>query len=105
MEFIQDTAEQAVRNMLKSFYISRNLESHGGFVSAEDFLDDGTPIRLKVSINPEEGSAIFDFAGTGPEMYGNLNAPPAGSLIIVLLTLNLCSYILCRNLLLALPPS
>jgi 5-oxoprolinase (ATP-hydrolysing) len=21
---------------------------------------------------------VFDFAGTGPEMYGNLNAPPAG---------------------------
>jgi hypothetical protein len=23
------------------------------------------------------GSATFDFTGTGPEVYGNLNAPPA----------------------------
>jgi N-methylhydantoinase B/oxoprolinase/acetone carboxylase alpha subunit len=23
------------------------------------------------------GSATFDFSGTGPEVYGNLNAPPA----------------------------
>lgn len=78
MEFIQETAERAVRNMLRSFYIERKLEDKGGFVSSEDFLDDGTPIRLKVSINPEQGSAIFDFAGTGHEMFGNLNAPPAG---------------------------
>ena len=45
--------------------------------SAEDFLDDGTPIRLAVTIDRRTGSAIFDFAGTGPEIYGNLNAPPA----------------------------
>lgn len=78
MEFIQDTAERAVRNMLKAFYFAKNLGARGGHVVAEDFLDDGTPIRLKVSINPDEGSAIFDFDGTGPEMFGNLNAPPAG---------------------------
>jgi N-methylhydantoinase B/oxoprolinase/acetone carboxylase alpha subunit len=24
-----------------------------------------------------DGSATFDFTGTGPEVYGNLNAPPA----------------------------
>lgn len=45
--------------------------------SAEDFLDDGTPIRLAVTIDRRTGSAVFDFAGTGPEIYGNLNAPPA----------------------------
>ena len=82
MEFIQETAEKAVRNMLRSFYLERQLENKGGYVSSEDFLDDGTPIRLKVSIDYEQGSAIFDFAGTGHEMYGNLNAPPAGILLI-----------------------
>lgn len=46
-------------------------------VSAEDFLDDGTPIRLAITIDRKHGSAVFDFAGTGPEIYGNLNAPPA----------------------------
>lgn len=46
-------------------------------VHAEDFLDDGTPIKLAVTIDRTQGSAIFDFYGTGPEIYGNLNAPPA----------------------------
>jgi len=46
-------------------------------VSAEDFLDDGTPIRLAVTIDRKHGSAVFDFEGTGPQIYGNLNAPPA----------------------------
>ncbi|KAJ1415205.1 Hydantoinase B/oxoprolinase [Ochromonadaceae sp. CCMP2298] len=27
--------------------------------------------------NRSLGNAIFDFEGTGPEIYGNLNAPPA----------------------------
>jgi N-methylhydantoinase B/oxoprolinase/acetone carboxylase alpha subunit len=46
-------------------------------VRAEDFLDDGTPIALAVHIDRRAGTAVFDFAGTGPEIYGNLNAPPA----------------------------
>ena len=77
MTFIQDAAESAVRRMLKEFSAARDLDSTTGFVTAEDFLDDGTPIKLKVSINREDGSAIFDFHGTGHEMFGNLNAPPA----------------------------
>lgn len=44
---------------------------------AEDFLDDGTPIRLAVTIDRRSGSAVFDFEGTGHEIFGNLNAPPA----------------------------
>jgi 5-oxoprolinase (ATP-hydrolysing) len=34
-------------------------------------------IDLKITINPEDGSAIFDFDGTGPEGLHNLNTPPA----------------------------
>ena len=48
-----------------------------GTASAIDYLDDGTPISLSITINRIEGSAIFDFEGTGPEIFGNLNAPPA----------------------------
>lgn len=48
-----------------------------GIATAEDFLDDGTPIRLAVTVDRTAGSAVFDFTGTGPEIYGNLNAPPA----------------------------
>jgi len=40
-----------------------------------DALDDGTPIRVTVTLNGD--GAIVDFAGTGPESAGNLNAPPA----------------------------
>lgn len=46
-------------------------------VTAEDFLDDGTKIKLTIEINRQTGGAIFDFTGTGHEIYGNLNAPPA----------------------------
>lgn len=44
-------------------------------LSAIDYLDDGSPIALKVTINEETGDATFDFTGTGPEVRGNLNAP------------------------------
>ena len=32
-------------------------------------------ICLRVEINEEDGSAVFDFEGTGCEVRGNLNAP------------------------------
>ncbi|KAM6511956.1 hypothetical protein FALCPG4_016943 [Fusarium falciforme] len=58
---IQRTAELAVRNLLKDMY-----HRYGGKpLEALDFMDDGTPIKLKITID-EEGSAVFDFAGTGP---------------------------------------
>lgn len=37
-----------------------------------DYLDDGTPICLAVTIDGE--TAVFDFTGTGPVLIGNLNA-------------------------------
>lgn len=36
-----------------------------------------TLLQLSVTINRREGSAVFDFEGTGPEVHGNTNAPPA----------------------------
>ena len=33
-------------------------------MSAEDFMDDGTPIRLAVTIDRSSKSALFDFEGT-----------------------------------------
>lgn len=33
--------------------------------------------QLAVTIDRRNGSAVFDFEGTGPEVYGNTNAPPA----------------------------
>ncbi|KAJ6075931.1 hypothetical protein N7499_007912 [Penicillium canescens] len=73
MRAVQDSAELAVRNLLKRLAHDRNGEE----ISAVDYMDDGTPIMLKVTIDPSDGSAIFDFTGTGPEVYGNWNAPIA----------------------------
>ncbi|KAK2599055.1 hypothetical protein QQS21_005461 [Conoideocrella luteorostrata] len=73
MGAIQDSAELAVRNVLKRLVSSFETTT----LSAIDFMDDGTPIKLEVRINPQDGSADFDFNGTGPEAFGNWNAPPA----------------------------
>ncbi|KAI9683685.1 MAG: hypothetical protein M1829_004990 [Trizodia sp. TS-e1964] len=70
---IQDNAELSVRNLLKS--ISGRFE--GKDLSAVDYMDDGSPINLKIQIDAVKGEAIFDFEGTGLEIYGNTNAPEA----------------------------
>ncbi|HHD56451.1 MAG TPA: 5-oxoprolinase, partial [Desulfobulbaceae bacterium] len=46
-------------------------------LTAVDSLDDGSPIKLAITIDRRDGSAVFDFSGTGPEIWGNLNAPRA----------------------------
>ncbi|KAL3418514.1 hydantoinase B/oxoprolinase [Phlyctema vagabunda] len=73
MEQIQKAAEVAVRDMLKTIYRSTN----GKPLEAVDYMDDGTAIQLKVTIDEATGGAVFDFEGTGPEAYGNWNAPIA----------------------------
>ncbi|OCK80115.1 hypothetical protein K432DRAFT_404971 [Lepidopterella palustris CBS 459.81] len=73
MKNIQDNAELSVRNLLKE--VSKRFE--GQDLSAIDYMDDGSPIKLKVTIDSEKGEAVFDFEGTGSEVYGNINAPEA----------------------------
>ncbi len=70
MQAIQENAEAAVRKLLKDFSMSDHL-------TASDYLDDGSEIKLKVSINKEDGSAVFDFSGTSAQLESNLNTPPA----------------------------
>ncbi|KAF8542503.1 Hydantoinase/oxoprolinase-domain-containing protein [Trichophaea hybrida] len=82
---INDLKAQVAANQKGINLISALIGDYGEDVSvlyghslvAEDFMDDGSPIRLKVEIDPDKGEAIFDFVGTGPEMYGNTNAPEA----------------------------
>ncbi|KAK4452425.1 5-oxoprolinase [Podospora aff. communis PSN243] len=83
MVAIQNNAELQVRNLLKT--VSKRFE--GKDLSAVDFMDDGSPIRLKITIDAEKGEAIFDFEGTGPEVYGNINAPEAISYSAIIYTL------------------
>uniref|UniRef100_A0A671QP07 5-oxoprolinase-like n=1 Tax=Sinocyclocheilus anshuiensis TaxID=1608454 RepID=A0A671QP07_9TELE len=77
MGYIQSNAELAVRDMLKDFARRRRHETGSLEVEAEDQMDDGTRIRLKVQIDEQQGSAVFDFTGTGTEVWGNCNAPRA----------------------------
>ena len=69
---IQQNAEGAVRNHLKKFG-----KLHPEPLVAVDQLDDGTEIRLKITIDAESGDAIFDFDGTMPQSNSNYNAPPS----------------------------
>ncbi|KAI9707327.1 MAG: hypothetical protein M1836_000287 [Candelina mexicana] len=70
---IQNNAELSVKNLLKD--VSKRFE--GQDLTAVDYMDDGSPIKLKIMIDAEKGQAVFDFDGTGPEVYGNTNAPEA----------------------------
>ncbi len=76
MQHIQANAEAAVRQMLTDLSEREGLKKVDS-LSAQDFLDDGSPIVLKITIDRRDGSAVFDFTGTGPELWGNLNAPRA----------------------------
>jgi len=76
MHHIQNNAEEAVINLLKELSKREGL-AEVDTVVAEDYLDDGSKIVLHLTIDRKDGNAIFDFTGTGPELWGNLNAPRA----------------------------
>ncbi len=76
MLYVQETAEDAVRTSLCE--VSRTQElAEKDTIRATEYLDDGSPINLTLTIDRSNGSAIFDFTGTGAELWGNLNAPRA----------------------------
>lgn len=77
MGHIQSNAELAVRDMLRQVATTTLKRTGKTILEAEDYMDDGSPIHLKVTLNYSEGSAICDFTGTGPEVWGNCNAPRA----------------------------
>ncbi|KAI8816179.1 Hydantoinase B/oxoprolinase-domain-containing protein [Fimicolochytrium jonesii] len=72
MGYIRTNAETAVRDLLK-----RVAASGRTTLTASDCMDDGTPITLTITIDGPTGSAVFDFTGTGPQVYANTNAPRA----------------------------
>lgn len=95
MLHIRNNAELSIRNLLKEV-----AKTHGTELWALDHMDDGelcgqlrcpsllltsvvppagSPIELRITIDPEQGSAIFDFEGTGPEVQGNHNCPKSVS--------------------------
>lgn len=59
-----------LREMAKVAGKQSSSAKHGDHVvvEAEDYMDDGSIIHLKLDINVKEGSAHFDFDGTSPEV-------------------------------------
>ncbi len=70
MGHIRENAHLAVKELL-----IKTCKIYGNVLEAVDFMDDGSCIKLRIDINPIDGTAIFDFEGTGYEVYGNINAP------------------------------
>ncbi|MDD9898074.1 MAG: hydantoinase B/oxoprolinase family protein, partial [Candidatus Melainabacteria bacterium] len=95
MQAIQDAAEAAVRKLLichpeepKATSGSHDGTERGpdgkayalpqdDSLEAEDYLDDGSIIKLKIDIDKATGSAVFDFTGTAAALDNNLNTPEA----------------------------
>jgi 5-oxoprolinase (ATP-hydrolysing) len=60
--------------MLRSLSLAHGLKEIDTVI-ANDSMDDGSTIRLALTINRIDGTAVFDFTGTDEEMLGNCNAP------------------------------
>lgn len=61
MGHIQTNAEIAVRDMLRQVADDAFTKTGAAVLEAEDRMDDGTPIRLKVTLDRNDGTAIADF--------------------------------------------
>lgn len=76
MFHVQNNAEAAVRQMLQQLASEHGLREVDT-LTASDRMDDGSQIQLAITIDSRDGSAVFDFTGTDPEVLGNTNAPKA----------------------------
>lgn len=73
MQHVQDNAEQAVRRV-----IAQLCQQRESLVSTYQVpMDCGATIQVQVTLNPDDCSAIIDFAGTSPQQSSNFNAPLA----------------------------
>jgi len=75
MGYIQDNAETAVRDLLKTVAQSLTDKGNSTKLQAVDYMDDGSRICLSVEINSQERRAKFDFTGTSEQVWYNWNAP------------------------------
>nr|XP_031858199.1 uncharacterized protein CI109_006441 [Kwoniella shandongensis]KAA5525271.1 hypothetical protein CI109_006441 [Kwoniella shandongensis] len=71
MRQIQQVAQNTTKRFLRETY-----DRFGGKpLQAEDYIDNGTKIKLEVRINREDGTAVFDWTGTGHQVHANSNIP------------------------------
>jgi len=74
MQHVQDNAEEQVRRVL-------DVLKDGSFAYE---MDDGSVIKVKISIDRATRSAVIDFTGTSPQRSTNFNAPSAVCMAAVL---------------------
>ncbi len=67
MTHVMDNAEESVRRVIDRI-------GDGAF---DYTMDDGSPLRVKVTVDRAARSVTVDFTGTGPQRADNFNAPPA----------------------------
>lgn len=86
MSYIQQTAEQSVRILMKEMSLKSNsLDTQDlSHFKATDSMDDNTKINLSITVNKNTGDAIFDFTGTGLQVNGNCNTPKAITLSAII---------------------
>ncbi len=65
MGHVQKNAEESVRRVI-------DVLENGEFTNT---LDDGSAIKVKITINRQKRSACIDFTGTSPQLSNNFNAP------------------------------
>lgn len=85
MKYIQQTAEQSVRSLMKEMSLKsdHNFDEFS-YLGSIDRMDDNTKIKLLVKINRFTGSTVFDFTGTGYQVNGNCNTPRAITLSAII---------------------
>ncbi len=74
MRHVMDNAEEGVRRVIGRI-------GDGAF---DYTMDDGTKLRVALTVDPAARTATVDFTGTGPQRPGNFNAPPAVTRAVVL---------------------
>ncbi|EED17014.1 5-oxoprolinase, putative [Talaromyces stipitatus ATCC 10500] len=81
MHGIQSSSEMAIKEYLRGVAQTRQLP-----LTASDHFDDGTILKVSIDID-DSGSAVFDWEGTGPQMWGNYNCPISITYSAVIYTL------------------
>ena len=74
MNHVQDNAEEAVRRVIDRL-------TDGEFTY---LLDDGSAIKVKITIDRKNRGARIDFTGTSPQLPNNFNAPASVCIAAVL---------------------
>ena len=74
--YLQDAGEARMRQFIQADIVPRMAATAGRSLSFADALEDGTPIRVEISVGTD-GRLRVDFSGTGPASRWNYNANPS----------------------------